>query len=113
MTMTIEEAVIAGLPALEVQALPEAIAANARELDDLRSALKALKEREEVLRAAVLDFLVSIDQDAATDGVVSVSRSTHDRKGVDRARLEALYPRVLADVETSTPVTQIRVKIKG
>lgn len=94
-------------------AIPDAIIANARELDDMRSALKVLKEREEVLRASVLDFLVTVGEDAVTDGTVTLSRSTHDRKGIDRAKMEALYPKVLDAVTTTTSVTQIRVKIKG
>lgn len=94
-------------------ALPANIAANARELDDLRTAIKALKEREETLRAAVLDFLVTVEQDSATDGTVSVSRSSHERKGIDRAKMEALYPKVLAAVTTTTKVEQVRVKVKG
>lgn len=97
----------------EAPALPDAIVANARELDDIRSAKKVLDEREGVLRAAVLDFLATAGIDSATDGKVSVSRSTHERKGIDRAKMEALYPQVLAAVTTITPVEQLRVKIKG
>lgn len=106
-------AIAADLAEMEAPALPDAIVANARELDDLRTAKKVLEEREGVLRAAVLDFLVTAGVDAATDGTVSVSRSTHDRNGIDRAKMEALYPKVLAAVTTTTEVTQIRVKIKG
>jgi hypothetical protein len=99
--------------AVEAPALPDAIVANARELDDLRTAKKVLEEREGVLRAALLDHLDSIGQDAVTDGTVTVSRSNSERKGIDRAKMEALYPKVLAAVTTSTPVVQVRVKIKG
>lgn len=98
---------------VEAPALPDAIVANARELDDIRTAKKVLEEREAALRAAVLDFLESEGVDSATDGTVSVSRATHERKGIDRAKMEALYPKVLEAVTTSTEVTQVRVKIKG
>ncbi len=93
--------------------IPDAIVANARELDDIRTAKKVLEEREGVLRAAVLDFLATESVDSATDGTVSIARSTHDRKGIDRDKMEALYPKVLEAVTTTTPVTQLRVKIKG
>jgi hypothetical protein len=93
--------------------IPDTIAANARELDDLRTAIKALKEREEALRAGLLSYLDSVGEDAVTDGPVAISRSTHDRQNIDRAKMEALYPKILADVTTTTPVTQVRVKIKG
>ncbi len=93
--------------------LPDEVVANARELNDLRDIEKAVEKRKEVLRAALLAHLDSVGQDAVTDGTVTVSRSHSTRKGVDRARLEALYPGVLADVSTSTPVTQVRVKVKG
>jgi hypothetical protein len=35
------------------------------------------------------------------------------RKGIDRSKMEALYPKVLEAVTTTTPVVQVRVKIKG
>lgn len=98
---------------VETPAIPDAIVANARELDDLRTALKALEEREKALRASILDYLVTEGVDSATDGTVSISRSAHDRKGIDRAKMEALYPKVLAAVQTVTRVEQVRVKIKG
>lgn len=95
------------------QGLPAELVANARELDDLRGAMKALKEREDVLRASILDFLQTQDVDSATDGKVTVSRSSHERQGIDRTKLEALFPDVLAQVSTKTKVEQVRVKIKG
>lgn len=103
----IHEAVVNG------PAIPNTIAANARELDDLRTAKKVIEEREGVLRAALLDHLDAAGEDAVTDGKVTISRSTHDRKGIDRAKMEALYPKVLIAVTTTTPVVQVRVKIKG
>jgi hypothetical protein len=87
--------------------IPHEIAANARELDDIRTAKKVLEEREGALRAALLDFLESID------GTVTISRSDTVRKGIDRSKMEALYPKVLEAVTTTTPVVQVRVKIKG
>jgi hypothetical protein len=96
-----------------VLTIPHTIAANARELDDIRTARKVLEDREATLRASVLAFLDEKAVDAVTDGTVTISRSNSTRKGVDRSKLEALYPQVLRDVETTTPVTQIRVKIKG
>lgn len=98
---------------VKAPAIPDTIVANARELDDLRTAKKVIEEREGVLRAALLDHLASISQDSVTDGKVSISKATHDRKGIDRAKMEALYPKVLEAVTTTTPVTQVRVKIKG
>lgn len=98
---------------LDATVIPDTIVANARELDDLRTAKKVLEEREAVLRAAVLDFLEAAGVDSATDGTVSVARATHDRKGIDRAKMEALFPKVLEAVTTTTPVVQVRVKIKG
>lgn len=97
----------------EAPSIPDAIAAQARELDDLRSAIKHLDERQKVLRASLLAYLDTEGVDSVTDGTVSVSRSNSIRTGVDKARMEALYPKVLADCETSTPVVQVRVKIKG
>jgi hypothetical protein len=93
--------------------IPHEIAANARELDDIRTAKKVLEEREGALRAALLDFLESIVDNAATDGTVTISRSDTVRKGIDRSKMEALYPKVLEAVTTTTPVVQVRVKIKG
>lgn len=105
-----------GKPVTEDEAgvvLPDAISANARELADVRAALKVLNEREDVLKKAVRGFLEGADVDAATDGSVTVFRSAHDRSGVNTKRLEALYPAVLADVKTSTEVVQIRVEVRG
>lgn len=93
--------------------IPATIAANARELDDLRTAKKAIEERESTLRTALLDHLESVGLDSVTDGTVSISLSSHERTGIDRAKMEALYPKVLAAVTTTTPVVQVRVKIKG
>lgn len=112
MTMTLQPTVVADSNGTELL-IPHQVVANARELDDIRTAKKALEEREGVLRAAVLDFLHTIGEDSATDGTVSVARSVHVRKGIDRAKMEALYPKVLAAVTTTTPVEQLRVKIKG
>lgn len=106
-------AIAAELGLAESHAIPDTVAANARELDDLRTAKKVIEEREGVLRAALVEFLDTIGEDAIADGPVAISRSTHDRKGIDRAKMEALYPKVLAAVETTVPVTQVRVKIKG
>ena len=110
--MTMTTAIQQGA-AEDTEVLPEGVAANARELDDLRTAIKALKDREEILRAAVISFLEGAGVDAATDGVVSVSLSSHDRKSIDRAKMEALYPAVLAAVSTTSAVTQLRVKVKA
>lgn len=92
--------------------IPDTILAQARELDDLRDAVKVLEDRAKTLRASLLDFLNAEGVDSITDGKVSVSRSTHERAGIDRARMEALYPKVLADVSTTTKVEQVRVKVK-
>lgn len=96
--------------------LPDAIAANARELADVRAVLKIYSEREDVLKKAVRNFLEGANVDAASDGTVTVFRSSHERSGVNPKRLEALYPKVFEDVRTFTPVVQIRVevaKVKG
>lgn len=97
----------------DAPAIPDEVAAQARELDDLRSAIKVLQKREGTLRVALLDFLSTEGVDSVAEGGVSISRATHMRTGIDKARMEALYPKVLADCETATPVTQVRVKIKG
>jgi hypothetical protein len=97
----------------EAPVIPDVIAAQARELDDIRSALKILEDRQSVIRASLLDHLATEGVDSVTDGTISISRATHQRTGIDKARMEALYPKVLADCATSTPVTQVRVKIKG
>lgn len=104
------QAFIAPAPA---PVIPDVVAAQARELDDLRAAIKHLEERQSVLRASLLDFLSNEGVDSVTDGKVSIARSTHMRTGVDKARMEALYPKVLADCATETPVVQVRVKVKG
>lgn len=98
---------------VEAPAIPDAIAAQARELDDLRSAIKVMKEREETIRASLLDFLKTEGVDSVAEGGVAISQNTYERANIDRKRMEALYPKVLADCETKTPVTQVRVKIKG
>ena len=92
-------------------AVPDEILAQARELDDLRSALKTLDKRQKVLRASLLDFLSIEGVDSVTDGKVSIARSEHVRKGVDRKRMEALYPKVLADCATEISVEQVRVTV--
>ena len=89
------------------------IEANARELSDLRSARKVIEDREGILRAALLDFLHTEQRDSVVLGGVAISKSAHERKGIDRSKFEALYPAVLAAVETVSTVEQIRVKIKG
>lgn len=106
-------AIAAELGLAQSSHLPPTIAANARELDDLRTAKKVIEEREGVLRAALLEFLAEKGEDAVTDGAVTISRSEHERKGIDRDKMEALYPKVLEAVTTTTPVVQVRVKIKG
>ena len=111
MTMTMTTAPVETETETEV-VIPDAILANARELDDIRSAMKEMEKREKALRAAVLDFLDTAGVDAATNGVVAIFKSTHDREGIDRARMKALYPKVLADVKTTTEVTQVRVEVK-
>jgi hypothetical protein len=96
----------------EAVVIPDAIIANANELYDVRAALKVLNEREDALKRAVRGFLESAGLDAATNGIVSIFRSEYERKGVDRKKLEALYPSVLKDVGTTTDVVQIRVEVK-
>lgn len=93
--------------------IPDQVLAQARELDDLRSAIKVLDKRQKVLRAALLEHLNEQDADVITDGTVSIARTVHNRTGVDKSKMEALYPKVLADVTTITPVEQVRVKVKG
>jgi hypothetical protein len=107
------QAFVAAPAPADAPAIPDAVAAQARELDDLRTAIKVLKEREETLRASLLDFMSVEGVDSVTDGVVSINLSSHERAGVDRKRMEALYPKVLADCETKTTVVQVRVKVKG
>lgn len=97
----------------EAPIIPDAIAAQARELDDLRAAIKVLDDRQKVLRASLLEHLDAEGVDSVTDGVVSISKSNSVRKGVDTKRMAALYPKVLADCATATSVTQVRVKVKS
>ena len=111
-TMTITPEALDALQELAAPAIPANVAANARELDDLRTAKKVLEEREGVLRAALLAYLAEKGEDAVTDGNVTISRAEHERKGIDRSKMEALYPKVLEAVTTTTPVVQVRVKIK-
>lgn len=92
--------------------LPPKIEANARELDEIRAAKKVIEKREEVLRTTLIEYLDSVEKDAVEDGDVAISRSKYDRKNIDRKKMEALYPKVLAAVETTTPVVQIRVEVK-
>lgn len=100
-------------PVVVTPAVPANILANARELDDIREVIKVAEKREKELRAQILDHLESIGEDAIAQDGVAISLSRSVRTGVDTKRLEALYPKVHADVKTSTPVTQVRVKVKG
>lgn len=95
----------------ETIVLPATIAANARELDDVRAVLKIYKEREEALKKNVRTWLDENGLASASDGKVAVFRSEHERSGVNAKALEALYPSVYNDVKTSTPVVQIRVEV--
>lgn len=114
-TTDIDPALLEALQAFiaPAPAIPDTIAAQARELDDLRTAIKVMKEREETIRASLLDFLKTQGVDSVAEGGVAISQNTYERANIDRKRMEALYPKVLADCETKTPVTQVRVKIKG
>jgi len=112
MTMTTTDA-LAVAAAIAAPTLPADIAANARELDDIRDAQKVLKKREDTLRKTVLDHLESVDKDAIVDGDLSITVIHSERSGVDTKRLEALHPRVYNDVKTSTPVTRLVVDVKG
>lgn len=118
MTATMNPVAAAAVGAIEDAAaapvtIPANIAANARELNDVRKAITVMKAREEALRDAVLGFLVHAGRDAVSDKGVTVSKTTGPRKGISREKLAQFYPAVLADVETSTDVTQVRVTIEG
>lgn len=92
--------------------IPAPIAAQARELHDLRKAIKSLKKRENDLRTAVQDHLLSVGADSLSDGTVSIARATHERENIDRKRFVAKYPKVFADVTNTIEVSQIRVEVK-
>jgi hypothetical protein len=113
MTMTQNPTIATTDEGKVLQSIDPIVAANALELDRLRAAKKVIEDREKVLRASVLDFLVVNGVDAATNGFVAVSRSEHERKGIDSTKLEALFPQAFAACRTTTKVEQIRVKIKG
>lgn len=121
MTMTDDNKILEALQAFmapapapaAAPAIPDAIAAQARELDALRDVIKVMKDRESALRNSLLEFMNTEDVKSISDGVVAINISTQVRTGVDRKRLEALYPKVLADCATETPVTQVRVTVQG
>jgi hypothetical protein len=94
-------------------AVPAHIAAAAKELDGIREVSKTLKERERNLRTLLLDFLSTEGVDSVAGDGVSISKSSHMREGIDKDRMKTFYPRVLADVLTETPVTQVRVEVQG
>lgn len=110
--MTVIDTPVATQDTADAPLIPDAIVAQARELDDLRKAIKTLDERQKEIRASLLDFLAERGMDSVNDGTVSVARSTQQRTNIDRARMKALYPKVLADVTSVVPVEQVRVKIK-
>ena len=91
--------------------IPDEVAAQARELDQIRKAVKILKKREDVLRPLMHDFLDSIGQESVAENGVSISRSEHERTGVDIELLKTRYRKVHAAVETRTPVKNIRVDV--
>jgi hypothetical protein len=104
------------IPVIEGQGqlfVPDAILANAVELDGLRKAIITLKKRENVLRAGLLDYLTETDQEAVIEGDVTISLSKYDREGIDTKKLQAAYPTAHKACATSTPVVQVRVNIEG
>lgn len=117
MSTMIASAIAAGVEAalaeVETTTLTDQVAASARELSDIRDAMKVMEKREKELREVMLEHLRSIGQDADTDGTVSISRHDSERTGINMDKMRALYPKVLADVESKTPVVQVRVKIRG
>lgn len=112
-TMTDTDEVAAALQQILAGELPDSIAANATELDQIREAKKAMEKREKVLRDILLNYLDVVSKDSDSNGTVSISRTTHVRKNIDRDLMASLYPKVLAAVEKPTTVTQIRVEVKG
>lgn len=117
MTATTDTAVATGVQAALAQmaagVVPDAILANIRELSDVREVEKAMKERGDVLRRVILDYMDVVGTDAIAEGGVSAHRTTFNRPGVNRDLLETRYPRVFEDVKTNTPVTQLRAEVKG
>lgn len=79
------------------------------ELRSIRESVKALKAREEVVRAAILTELVDCSEGLTAAGVPVVTIDRQVRTRVDGDRLQALYPDVWKDCQTETVVQTVRL----
>lgn len=78
------------------------------ELRSIREDVKALKAREEKIRDLLLTELKGADGGVTASGEFIISIDRSPRSGINRDRLQALYPDVYRDCQTETQVQAVR-----
>lgn len=80
----------------------------AAELRSVRDAIKALKGREEVLKAILLASMSEADQGVNASGVPVIEVRRQSRSSVDVRKLQALYEDVWKNCQRETVVASLR-----
>jgi hypothetical protein len=85
------------------------IAEYAHRLGELRATRRGIEAEEESIRKAIIDHLESTgaSQVFTASGQVAATLRISVRSSINRAKLEALYPEVFAQVVTATRVKSI------
>ena len=97
-------------PPVEEEAVPEAdIVMLSNRLGHLRAARRELEAEEETIRHAIIDHLEAAGESQVftASGQVAATLRISVRSGINRSKLEALYPEVFANVVTATRVKSI------
>lgn len=89
--------------------LPPELVTAAQELAEVRSAKKTLETREAELRSQLISHLLAnaTNQGFTAAGQVAVTLRTSTRTGINKAKLEALYPDIAEQCKTETSVTTL------
>jgi hypothetical protein len=94
----------------EEDAVPEAdIVMLSNRLGHLRAAKRDIEAEEQSIRTAIIDHLEATGESQVftASGQVAATLRISVRSGINRSKLEALYPEVFANVVTATRVKSI------
>jgi hypothetical protein len=95
---------------VDVDAVPEAdIVMLSNRLGHLRAAKRDIEAEEQSIRTAIIDHLEAAGESQVftASGQVAATLRISVRSGINRSKLEALYPEVFANVVTATRVKSI------
>jgi hypothetical protein len=87
------------------------LVAAARRLAELRAAAAQIEREEKQIRGLIMEVLGEDDRGITSSGAPVVHVQIQNRRGVNRDKLEAMYPEIFVEVVEETVVRVLKIDL--